>query len=347
MGKRNAAKPIEDQEQYFLQRVSRSFSLTIPQLPPELRKPIANAYLLCRIADTIEDETSLSLDQKRIFFHEFIDVVNGKAPAQQFAERLCPLISGKAVPGEHDLIDKTPALIHTVSGFNRHQQAAIRQCVETMSTGMLEFQEIKNPYGLETLSAMNQYCYYVAGVVGEMLTRLFCDYSKQIAKTQEKLFRLSVSFGQGLQMVNILKDLWEDRARGACWLPRDVFHNAGFDLDHLSAGDYRPAFGKGLADLIAIAHGHLKNALSYTLLIPRHETGIRRFCLWALGMAIFTLHNINKNRRYTKGQEVKISKATARNIIFVSNAALRSNVLLKIFFKTATRGLPMSYASSN
>ena len=73
MGRRNAAKPIEDQEQHFLQQVSRSFSLTIPQLPPELRRPVANAYLLCRIADTIEDETSLSLDQKRIFFHEFIE----------------------------------------------------------------------------------------------------------------------------------------------------------------------------------------------------------------------------------------------------------------------------------
>ena len=38
-----------------LQEVSRTFALTIPQLPPGLRDVVGNAYLLCRIADTIED----------------------------------------------------------------------------------------------------------------------------------------------------------------------------------------------------------------------------------------------------------------------------------------------------
>ena len=56
-----------------------------------------------------------------------------------------------------------------------------------------------------------------------MLTDLFCDYSPEIAARGEELRRHAVSFGQGLQMTNILKDVWEDRRRGACWLPRDVF----------------------------------------------------------------------------------------------------------------------------
>ena len=56
-----------------------------------------------------------------------------------------------------------------------------------------------------------------------MLTELFCDYSAEIDRHRKKLLQLAVSFGQGLQMTNILKDIWDDRARGACWLPRDVF----------------------------------------------------------------------------------------------------------------------------
>ena len=40
----------------ILQYVSRTFALTIPQLPESLCKVVSNAYLLCRIADTIEDE---------------------------------------------------------------------------------------------------------------------------------------------------------------------------------------------------------------------------------------------------------------------------------------------------
>ena len=36
----------------ILTGVSRTFALTIPSLPPALRVPVTNAYLLCRIADT-------------------------------------------------------------------------------------------------------------------------------------------------------------------------------------------------------------------------------------------------------------------------------------------------------
>ena len=74
-----------DFEKQILQKVSRSFALTIPQLPPELSKIVANAYLLCRIVDTIEDEATFSIDQQRIFFDKLSDVVNDKLPAGQFA----------------------------------------------------------------------------------------------------------------------------------------------------------------------------------------------------------------------------------------------------------------------
>ena len=56
-----------------------------------------------------------------------------------------------------------------------------------------------------------------------MLTDLFCAYSPEIDARRSRLAPLSTSFGQGLQMTNILKDTWEDRRRGVCWLPRDVF----------------------------------------------------------------------------------------------------------------------------
>ena len=45
-----------DRQQEHLAKVSRTFALTIPLLPTELIDYISNAYLLCRIADTIEDD---------------------------------------------------------------------------------------------------------------------------------------------------------------------------------------------------------------------------------------------------------------------------------------------------
>ena len=82
-------------------------------------------------------------------------------------------------------------------------------------------------------------------------------------------------------MTNILKDVWEDRSRGACWLPQEVFSRYGVDLAQLSPERSDARFRRRHAELIGVAHAHLRNALAFTLLIPGEEAGIRRFCLWA------------------------------------------------------------------
>ncbi len=324
----------------ILRQVSRSFALTIPQLPRALRGPVTNAYLLCRIADTIEDDEALSLDQKRFFFEQFVKVLKNEASARQFADSLGPLLSANLPAGEKELIENTPGVLETTWGLSPEQISSLRRCAEIMAQGMMRFQEIKNRQGLKDVAEYHRYCYHVAGVVGEMLTELFCQYSDEIGLKKKELLARAVSFGQGLQMTNIMKDLWEDWKRGACWLPRDVFQTAGFDLSHLAPGDYRPAFGEGLARLIGIARGHLQSALTYTLMIPAHEAGIRKFCLWAVGMAILTLRKINRKREYHSGDEVKISRSTLKVIILATRMTLRNNFLLRFLFFLATRGLP-------
>ena len=141
-------------------------------------------------------------------------------------------------------------------------------------------------------------------------------------------------------MVNILKDVWEDRRRGACWLPRDVFRSAGFELRSLSAGQPAPGFVEGLSQLVAITHRHLANALRFALIIPPHETGIRRFCLWPLGMAVLTLRRIHATPAFRSGQEVKISRRSVRAVTAVTSTLVRSNGALKLLFEGLTRGLP-------
>ena len=337
----NTSQPSDcELEQKLLQGVSRSFALTIPQLPRGLRRVVTNAYLLCRIADTIEDEENLSFNQKRLFFLKFIDLVNGKASPKNFADELSPLLSDRTPQAEKALIRNTPYVIQTMLSFSEKQQAALKRCVVIMSIGMEKFQEIKSSHGLKELAQLNSYCYYVAGVVGEMITELLCLYSEEIAKNRENLWELAASFGQGLQMTNILKDFWDDRCRGACWFPQDVFQKVGCDLKNLSLSKYEPAFGEGLAELIGIARGHLENALAYTLIIPRHETGIRKFCVWAIAMAILSLRNINRKRDYRSSSDVKISRRTLKAIIIVTNATLWSNYLLRKLFDLMARSLP-------
>ncbi len=323
-----------------LQDVSRTFALTIPQLPPGLRDVVGNAYLLCRIADTIEDEPALSASEKRAFSERFIRVVAAEEPPAPFAEQLALRLSDSMLPAERQLVANTPRVLRLTQGFSDRQRTALVRCVRIMSHGMAEFQQSPGLKGLDDIPHLDRYCYHVAGVVGELLTELFCDYSAEIDRQREKLLQLAVSFGQGLQMTNILKDIWDDRARGACWLPRDVFQQAGFDLRLLEAGQTNPAFRTALGKLVGLARMHLGNALAFTLLIPERETGIRRFCLWALALAVLTLRRIHAHADFTSGQQVKISRRSVWATVVVTSLIVRSDVALKALFARFTRKLP-------
>lgn len=331
----------------LLTGVSRTFALTIPQLPQGLYKAVANAYLLCRIVDTIEDEVALSSENKRAFCREFAAVVKGQADAAGFSRRLVPLLSEQTLPAEHELIHCVPRVIAITHGLDRPQIDALAECVEIMSKGMADFQDKNLHAGLADLDEMGRYCYYVAGVVGEMLTKLFCHYSPEIAQHRETMMRLAVSFGQGLQMTNILKDVWDDQQRGVSWLPRDVFAAHGYDLAKLAPDNNNAAFRTAYGVVVGEAHGHLRDALEYTLLIPSHETGMREFCLWALGMAVLTLRKVNANLDFTQSNQVKISRRSVKAVIFASRLARRCNFLLKLLFNLASVGLPTSATGRN
>lgn len=323
----------------LLEGVSRTFALTIPQLPAGLYEAVANAYLLCRIVDTIEDEVSLDAEQKKHFCRRFIEVTETGRGAENFAQELAPLLSDRTLAAEHTLIRVIPRVIKITHQFDRPQIEALATCVETMAEGMPIFQAQNLKHGLSTMADMDKYCYYVAGCVGEMLAKLFCHYSPEIAVHKDRLLILAVSFGQGLQMTNILKDIWDDAERGVCWLPQDIFTETGFDLSTLTPETDDVRFNQGLEHLIGIARGHLQNALTYTQMIPAHETGIRNFCLWALGMAVLTLRKIKKNINFNNSNQVKITRNSVKATIITTRLAGRSNLLLSWLFNLTSRGL--------
>jgi len=326
----------------ILNGVSRTFALTIPSLPEPLRVPVTNAYLLCRIADTIEDDPGLSIEQKRVRGRDFVDVVAGTRQPGDFGERLASQLATQTLPAERELVGRIPEVVRVTHSFGALQRQALTRCVSLMSEGMHRFQQSAGLRGLDSQQRMDEYCYYVAGVVGEMLTELFCAFSATIARRRERLMRLAPSFGQGLQMTNILKDIRADQTRGICWLPRSAFGLApegGSDLlDEVDEARLRD----GIEQLAVVAHGHLRNALDYTLVIPRRHVGIRRFCLWALGMAVPTLNNVYRNPLFSSSEEVKISRTEVRRIVRQYGLMAGSDSLVRMLFNRASSELPQS-----
>jgi farnesyl-diphosphate farnesyltransferase len=329
----------------ILPHVSRTFALTIPQLPLGLRTAVTNAYLLCRIADTIEDEPALSPPETLAFLQRFSAVVGGQGDSRGLAREIEQRLSDRTLATERELVSNMERVLGVLARLNPAQRAAIQRCVELMCYGMPRFQFSASNKGLARSTDLDDYCYYVAGVVGEMLTELFCDYSPQIARHRPALSAIAASFAQGLQMTNILKDVWEDRSRGACWLPQEVFTRHGIDLAQVSSEPHDPRFGEGFRELVGVAHAHLRNALDYTLLIPGKETGIRRFCLWAIGLAVLTLRKIERNPRFTSGAQVKVTRSTVAMVRLLTDVAGRSDWILRRLFAQAARGLPLATLS--
>jgi farnesyl-diphosphate farnesyltransferase len=330
----------------ILPGVSRTFALTIPALPARLGCVVTNAYLLCRLADTIEDDIGLTNADKSVFHGRFVNVVEGNESAEAFAAALEPLLSTRVLDDERDLVRNTAKVVRVTHGFSQEEQAALIRCVRIMCSGMPEFQRRKSLKGLRDLEEMGSYCYFVAGVVGEMLTQLFCLHSAEINQHRDHLMQLAVSFGQGLQMTNILKDIWDDREAKACWLPRSVFGDDKFRLEALDEEHRSEAFVAGLNKLVGVAHAHLRDAMEYTCLIPKREAGIRKFCFWAIGLAVMTLRKIHRNPAFTSGAEVKVSRRTVKATVVTTNLTLKSNRALRLIFARAADGLPLASPNS-
>ena len=106
-------------QEQLLPGVSRTFALTIPQLPDELRSVVTNGYLLCRIADTIEDDAKLTPEQKQHYHQQFISVLNDEVTAEDFAAELTPLLSDYTLPAERDLIHQTATVVRCMQRYNQ------------------------------------------------------------------------------------------------------------------------------------------------------------------------------------------------------------------------------------
>lgn len=317
----------------ILRGVSRTFALTIPQLPAALEMVVGNAYLLCRITDTIEDAPGLTFAQRAELHAALILELRSGGSGEVLAEELGRALENHTQVDECRLVAELPRVLRMTRSFNPAQQAAILRCLEIMGAGMAEFEGLDLRQGLADLAALDRYCYVVAGVVGEMLTELFCDYSPAIAARAAALRARSVSYGQGLQMTNILKDIHTDMARGICWLPRDVFERHcchGSDMQERLASLNAAA---AVSELVDKARCHLRDALEYTLALPTTERGLRRFNLWAIGMAVLTLRNIRKKPGFRQAHEVKISRRAVRMTIWVTERLLGCNAALRLLFR--------------
>jgi farnesyl-diphosphate farnesyltransferase len=319
--------------EFALNRVSRTFALNIKVLPRPLRDQVLHAYLYCRMADTIEDDPALPPSEKRLLLNAFAGLFN--SPDADFAAfpPLLPDSWRHSEDWEKILLARAPVVLGAFRAFPAEPRAAIARCVTEMCAGMADFAANKK---IETVDRLDRYCYYVAGTVGIMLCDLFIDFAKIPAARAARMRALCVSFGLGLQLTNILKDLRDDSERGVSWLPADLLAAEGLTPSVFFLPANRAAARRVCARLFDKTRAHLEEALEYTCVIPRFQRRLRLFCLWPLFMAAETLALLaNNTDALLDGVRVKITRARVARILLRTRFLYLSNALLRNEFHAA------------
>ena len=228
----------------LLQKTSRTFALSIPLLPEPLNEEITLAYLVFRIADTLEDADTLGRDERRRGLDSFCELLGDPgrdAVAEWTAEWSQLEISHNA--DYNQLLRETPQVLGRVRELSHSSRQIIVQHAIRSASGMsisLSRADESGRLKLNTVEELQEYCYFVAGIVGELITELLVTdrYSEEEAAT---LFETAASFGEALQLVNILKDSADDEICGRAYLPSSTPREEVFELarrDLREAGRY-------------------------------------------------------------------------------------------------------------
>ena len=210
----------------LLARTSRTFALAIPLLPEPSRWNLCLSYLLFRIADTLEDAPAWSRAERLHALEQWADLL--EVPDLPRARALCERwreTSPVSHAGYLDLLAAAASVLEEVLRLPEDTRRTVLAHALRTTRGMhaiLEKADEAGNVSLTSLEELRAYCYTVAGIVGELITELFVLDVPGLASVKKTLVEHQLEFGEGLQLVNILKDEKEDAREGRVYLPAGV-----------------------------------------------------------------------------------------------------------------------------
>jgi farnesyl-diphosphate farnesyltransferase len=259
---------------------SRTFALAIPLLPEPTRGEVTLAYLLFRVADTFEDAASWPRSRRVEALEALGRLLDHRDPqaTAEIARRWAAEVPCDQ-PGYRELLADLPFVLDSFFSLSPQAVELIRAHTQRTARGMAGFVARTTDDGelrLCDLEDLRGYCYVVAGIVGELLTELFLLGRPSLAPAAGSLRARSRAFGEGLQLVNILKDAASDATQGRRYLPEgveraEVLELARRDLD--SAGTYVSTLQDAGADRGIVAFNALPVRLAYATLDRVEEAG--------------------------------------------------------------------------
>jgi farnesyl-diphosphate farnesyltransferase len=168
---------------------------------------------------------------------------------------------------------------------------------------------------LRTNAELDDYTYRVAGCVGEFWTRMCRAHLFPQAPVDDAfLLANGVRFGQGLQLVNILRDLAGDLRQGRCYLPADRLAGSGLKPEDLLQPANEPRLRPLYHGYLDRAEAHLLAGWAYTNALPRGCVRVRLGCSWPILIGRETLKLLRTGNPIDPQKRIKVSRRQVRRL---------------------------------
>ncbi|KAK9051959.1 hypothetical protein SSX86_028587 [Deinandra increscens subsp. villosa] len=286
----------------MLHKVSRSFALVIQQLGTELRDAVCVFYLILRAIDTIEDDTSLDTMVKIPLLMEFHRHIYD--PNWHFE---CGTKEYRILMDQFHHVSTAFLELNDSLQLIFSYQEAIEDITMKMGAGMAKFicKEV------DSIKDYDEYCHYVAGLVGLGLSKLFHTSGKEILFPES----ISNSMGLFLQKTNIIRDYLEDineTPKSRMFWPREIWGKYIDKLEDLKHKENSQKAVECLNDMVTNALLHIEDCLKY--MSNLRDPAIFKFCAIPQIMAIGTLTLCYNNVEVFRGV-VKLRRGLTAKII--------------------------------
>lgn len=220
----------------LLRGVSRSFGLSIQLLPARVREPVALAYLLARMTDTVADTASLPARQRLALLDQLLLAMDGTLPAPQLLHPLNDFARHVQDPHEQALLKQGVACLQALHQQTQTDQRSMRQVLKAITDGQRwDLSALDDSgRGVKTRQELDRYTWLVAGSVGEFWTQTCEAHLKNWRNADtHQMMQWGAQYGQGLQRLNILRDAGRDLRAGRCYWPEEELAPLGLDREQL------------------------------------------------------------------------------------------------------------------
>jgi farnesyl-diphosphate farnesyltransferase len=312
----------------MLRKTSRTFYLSIRQLPGEVGDSLCLAYLMLRVSDYLEDNETMAAEEKVLALQCWHDVMLAVRPAEDLSSTL-PAMDIAQNP---DLLAAQNAklILQALSSFPDGLKAMIIGHVCDSTLGMARWVK-RGPIFLNEAD-LDDYMHEVAGRVGYLSTEVFAWHYPAIRAQLDRLMPMARETGLALQTVNIIRGLRKDYERGWVFIPETYCTPFNLKPGEIFNPDYEIQ-ALQIVDLMAQkAQRHLEIAVEYICCLPPWLYRLRLACIWPMLFAVRTLAISRRNLKVLVG-EVKITRDEVKRIVFDTSLMGWSNLWVTNYYQ--------------